>query len=624
MSDKVASYYAEMGFKVNRAQFQQAEAQMEKLRLLMLKLKTEFDKSFKFSPKVQFNSLNFQREIQKSMNQISRLVQFKVDRFQVDGSRLTSSLESAIRRAQHSVGSIKLKGIVERSSVSQSARSVVKQHEAGLAANGFQGGVGGLIAASRAGVAGVAGYTGYAGIQQLNDHIDNVENRVITTDQARMLLGQAVGGSDVRKTNALEYFKETTNKYGTNAEGGVRDFNSLLINQRMQGTSTRDALGNWRLIQERLAVAHLGTEQQQRLIRQLVQINSKGKVTQEDMSTIADSDSGLKPLLIQSVAKSRGLTGDVGAQYAKLQEKGLITWNDMIDALKLSSKQYARELEESSNSLRAERARTENTQFWSNMDRNSAELVDTLKARNEAEQKLLESTLPLQKLFTQLVEIPVIERVTSFTNGLADFAKWADAIRTGAKTSEQAIEDVKKNAPDVAKGYLDLHPGVKGISWLWENHPILKRVKDGAGSLYDQIMGPEWGTPGNRFTPDFQRYREMQNKYLQPINDFQMPNMINNPNIEPIRAPQFGQNPVVNTPDTQQMMQSLQQSYTSNSNNTTDARVYIEPGAIVINGTDLSVQDISRELESQMKSIAERVQYNTISETIVNYPSIGR
>ncbi|KTT53109.1 hypothetical protein SB11R_00170 [Pseudomonas oryzihabitans] len=615
----VASFFASLGIKVDQRSFAQADRMLKNIQSTMEGFK-KYQANLVIKPKISFNSLTLQRDIQKSMNQVAKLTQFKIDKFNIDASRLTSSLESAIRRAQHSAGSIKVRAIAERSPLSQSTRALVRQHEAGLAANGGAGGVGGFIAASRAGLLGVGSYVGYQGIQQINDQINGVQDRVIRTDTARMLLGQSVGGSETRKTNALDYYRQTTNKYGTDAEGGIRDFNSLLVNQRMAGTSTRDALRNWELIQERATFAHLGADQQQRFIRQLLQIQGKNQVTQEDLSTIADSDSGFKSTLIQSYAKTKGWSGnmqDWSVKYADDQKKGLVKWQDVVNALILSSQRYSREIEESSNSLRADAQRTANSKFWADMERNSEELTKTLEERNKAEQELYAAAVPLQQLFTKLVEIPVVERLTDFTKSLTGFADWYNKY--------QKLPEDKKTDAAIDVG--------ENVAWwvgkrLAKNNLIGTAVEnnwlgmgDGADWLQRFVLGPQQGEPGRRIVPDFKAYQPPKLNYQVPYGDFQMPAM-----LPPAMPPQFGSSPLQHYQQNNDnaVQQLMNQSYTNNNTNNNDYSIRIEPGAIVINGSDLSVQDISRELESQMKSIAERVQYNTISETIVNYPSIGR
>lgn len=623
----VSSYFATLGVKVDRQSFLNADKALQNIKKTLEGFK-KFKTDLTISPRIKFNELNLQRDIQKTFNRVGRLSEFKISRFNVDPSRLTSSLESAIRRAQHSAGNIRLKAVVDRSSVSQGTRALVRNHEAGNASNGLSGGVGGMIAAGRAGVAGIASYAGYNAIGQANQYVNDVQQRVIDTDQARMLVGQAVGGGQQQRQTGLDFYKDITNRYGIDARAGIRDFNSLMVNQRMAGATTAEAAKNWLLIQKRATFAHLDSDQQQRFVRQLIQIQGKGVVTQEDLSTIGDSDSGFKSTLIQAYAQKKGWTGnmqDWSAKYAADQKAGLVKWQDVIDALSLSARRYAKEIDESSNSLRADAQRTVNSKYWSDMERNSDTLTDTLKRRNDAEQKLIESAIPLQKMFTDLVEIPTIERMTSFTNGLADFATWANAIKTGTKTGDQAIDDVKKNAPELAKSYAENHPGIQGISWLWEHHPVLKRVKDGASSLYDQVMGPAPGTPGNRWVPDLKPYRELASQYGKSVNDFAIPNMINNPNLEPLRAPQFGSNPLIGLQADrgQELLQSMNQSYTNNSNNTSniDAPINIAPGAIVVNGANQSPAEIMDGIRGELNDFAFRFQQNQLTETMSAYPT---
>ncbi|WP_323149392.1 hypothetical protein [Pseudomonas oryzihabitans] len=615
---KIASFYSELNIKVNKAQLRQAEQAMQRLEAMMLKLKEQFGKSLVVMPKVQFNSLQFQKQIQKSLNQVSRLTEFKLDRFRIDNAQLNRSLQSAVQRAQFSANSIKIKAIVERSPLSQSMRATARQGQAIAEGNSGAGGVAGMVAASRAGLAGLAGYAGYSSIQALNGQINGVQDRVIRTDTARMLLGQSVGGSDERKSNAMDYYRRTTNKYGTDAEGGIRDFNSLLVNQRMAGTSTRDALRNWELIQQRATFAHLGADQQQRFIRQLLQIQGKNQVTQEDLSTIADSDSGFKSTLIESYAKGKGWGGnmqDWSIKYAKDQQKGLVKWADVVNALTLSAQRNAKAIEESSDSLRADAQRTANSKFWADMERNSEELTKTLEDRNKAEQELYAAAVPLQELFTRLVEIPLVEKMTSFTESLTGFAKWYDNYRKlpDAKQTDAAIEAGKDTATWLGKRLATN----SGPGWAIDNNIL------GAGDAWDSIkrfvMGPQQSEAGNRWVPDFKLYQPSALKYQEPINQFKMPDA-----LPPVMAPQFGQNPMVTTPDSARIMQQMTQSYSNNDNRQIDNSIRIESGAVQINGTNLNPDQLLEQMQSGIQDIARRTQSNALEDTRIQYPSIGR
>lgn len=626
MQNSAADFFATLKIRVDRQSFLQADKALQNIKTTLAGFK-RFKTDLTIAPRIKFNELNLQRDIQKTFNRVGRLSEFKISRFNVDPSRLTSSLESAIRRAQHSAGNIRLKAVVDRSSVSQGARAVAAQHSGGYLGTG---GVGGLVGAGRAGIAGLAGWTGYQSMEALNDRINRIQDRVITTDTSRMLVGQAVGGGQQQRQTGLDFYRNTTDRLGIDARAGIRDFNSLMVNQQMAGISTKEAAKNWLLIQKRATFAHLDSDQQQRFVRQLIQIQGKNQVSQEDLSTIADSDSGFKSTLIQSYAKNKGWGGnmaDWSVKYAADQKAGLVKWNDVVAALSLSAQRNAAAIEESSASLRADAQRTANSRYWSDMERNSNELTDTLKARNEAEQKLIESAIPLQKMFTSLVEIPVIEKMTEFTNGLSGFASWVDKFSKTPdnQKADLAITTAKDIAPKAADYYAENHPGIRGISWLYEHHPALKWLKDGASSVYDQVMGPQIGTPGNRWVPDLKPYRELASQYGKSVNDFAMPNMINNPNLEPLRAPQFGSNPLIGLQADrgQELLQSMNQSYTNNSNNTSniDAPINIAPGAIVVNGANQSPAEIMDGIRGELNDFAFRFQQNQLTETMSAYPT---
>lgn len=325
-SSLVSSFYASLGIKIDQRSFAAAERALKRMQETMAgfaKYKTDLT----ISPKIKFNTLNLQREAQRSLNQVSRLLEVKFTKFNLDPSQLSRSLNSAINRAQFSANSIKIRTIVERSPVSQAARRVAAE------GNGA-GGVAGLVAASRAGVAGLAGYAGYSGLQALNEQVNGIQGRVIRTDTARMLLGQAVGGSDIRKQNALEWYKKTTNRYGLDAENGVADFNTALTLQRGQGISTRDALKNYDSFLQRFTLRHLSSDQQKGSLRQITQILGRGTVQAEDLNSLVENgDPEIKNLIREAWAQRTNYKGqNVSKDYAAAQKKGTATSDDLLGA----------------------------------------------------------------------------------------------------------------------------------------------------------------------------------------------------------------------------------------------------------------------------------------------------
>lgn len=235
-------------------------------------------------------------------------------------------------------------------------------------------------------------------------------------------------------------------------------------------------------------------------------------------------------------------------------------------------------MEEASNSLRAEAQRTENSKFWSDMERNSDQLTKTLEDRNKAEQELYAAAVPLQQMFTKLVEIPVIEQLTSFTNGLTSIADWFN--KYNILPDNQKNDTLWQGAKDTASWLGERLAKNNAIGWAIDGNWL------GAGDAYNSaknyVLGQSFGSaPGYRIAPDYHPYQQS---------------------------------------DTLRQMQSLNNT----SNNQT--MLQIAPGAfsIEINAPGSDATSIAGELERQMQDITDRVLVNRLTDARFQYPSIGR
>lgn len=624
----VAEYYAKLGISLNQRQFRQADAALDRIYASMLKLKSEFSKSIAINPKIQFNSLQFQRSIQKSLNQVAKLTTFNIDKFSVDASRLTSSLESAIRRAQYSAGSIRIKGIVERSTVSQSARAVAHQSAGGTAAGGYAGtgGIGGLVGAGRAGIAGIASYAGYEAIQGLQNQMDQIQQNVGKFEQQRLQLGASVGGSAERRWNNAVALRNIADYTGTKAEDQIAGYTKFQKQAMQSGMGARQAID----LYTDMAVSTRGNGgDQQSIERQayaLQQVLGLGFLRNEELNQqLADSNPAIKKYIQKAYLDRVGFKGNdsqATEKFTKDLSKRLVLVQDVLKGYDLSARNAAPRVEELANSVEGAANRLDNVQWMENIRRSEGALTDAVRRRIAAEEALYKASIPLQEKFIELVKIPFVEKMTEFTNGLTGLVSWIDKFQKTPddQKAKVAVDTAKEVAPKAADYYVDNHPGIKGLEWLYDTHPVLKFAKDAVGSLYDRVMGPSWGDAGNRWTPDFlARYQRLNYSYGSAYNDFQMPSAL--PYTSPV---QFGSNPVVDTPASEAMNQVLSQSYNSHNTISNDNSIIISPGAIVIEGSNLSVEDMSRELESQIYDITRRVQQNDYANGMISYPNIGR
>lgn len=626
-AQSIAEYYARLGISVNKTQFRQADAALDRIYASMQKLKSEFSKGIAINPKLQFNSLQFQKSIQQALNKVSKLTTFNVDRFTVDGSRLTSSLQSAIRRAEYGAGSLRVKAIVERSTVSQGARAVANQaHGNAGVGTGLNGGVGGLVGAGRAGIAGLAAYSGYEAIQGLQNQMDQIQQNVGKYEQQRLQLGASVGGSAQRRQHNVEALNNIANYTGTRSEDQIAGYTKFQKQAMQSGMGARKAID----LYTDMAVSTRGNGgDQQSIERQayaLQQVLGLGFLRNEELNQqLADSNPAIKKYIQKAYLDRVGFKGNdsqATEKFTKDLSKRLVLVQDVLKGYDLSARNAAPRVEELANSVEGAANRLDNIEWMENIRRSEGPLTDAVRRRIAAEEALYKASIPLQDKFIELVKIPFVEKMTDFTNGLTGLVSWIDKFQKTPddQKAKLAVDTAKEIAPKAADYYVENHPGIKGLEWLYDTHPVLKFAKDTVGSLYDRVMGPSWGDAGNRWTPDFlARYQRLNYSYGTPYSDFTYPSAL--PYTNPV---QFGSNPVVDTPASEAMNQVLSQSYNSNNTISNDNSIIISPGAIVIEGSNLSVQDMSAELESQIYDISRRIQQNDYANGMINYPATGR
>lgn len=614
---KIASFYSELNIKINKAQLRQAEQAMQRLEAMMLKLKEQFGKSLVVMPKVQFNSLQFQRQIQKSLNQVSRLTEFRMEKFTIDNVKLNRSLSSAIKRAEWSAQSLKIKTVIERSPVSQAVRQVARSaHAAGMQpVEGNVAAGGAVLAAVPRWLAPAAlGYGAYRGTTALfNANAQQLSNR--------NLIANVVGTSpsarinQKRAENANEYVWNESNRLGLRATDQVQGYASMLAGGHAAGLKYAQSQDAWTQLNEHAVTLHLTNERMKGLSTAVIQMISKGKIQSEELfGQAAEHDPTFPALVAQANAEIRksGKTGQAAMIQLRADMKAGIVGTDVVlKALQIGSRNAQAALERSTSTSQAELNRTLNTRDRT-IDQASQQGLEegfqrALNAINTFAQDLQPAALSLVKSFGEAYK------------STSDFALWMRGIAKGNISPEKALATIKEKLPDAAKNYADYHPGIQGINWLFENHPSLKFAKDTFEGLYERIKGPEWGAVGNRIVPDFLPYQQSKLNYRAPYSEFQMPAAL--PWTPPV---QFGENPIVNTPSAADMVQQMTQSYASTDSRSYDNRITFEPGAFQIDATNMDINQLSSELESRMMEVSRRMQENSLSDTMLQYPQIGR
>ena len=444
---KISSFYSEFGFKINKSQLRQAEQAMQRLEAIMLKLKDQFGKNFVVMPKIKFNSLAFQRDIQKSLNQISRLTEFKMERFTIDTVKLNRSLAAAIKRAEWSAQSLKIKTVVERSPLSRAARQY-----AHAAAGETPSGGGAILAGVPRWLAPAAlGYGAYRATTGLfNQNATQISNRNLIDN---------VLGDPERGAKARGYYWQQANRLGIRASDNVQGYAATIAGASASGLSYAQGQAAWRQLTEHSVVNHLSNERQKGLTTAVVQMLSKGKIMSEELFGQAAEHSPTFPALVAQanaeITKS-GKTDAAAMQALRADMKAGRVGNEvLLRSLQIASRLAQPGLERSTHTSQAELNRVINTRD---------------RAIDEAGQGGLEQgfqrALNAVNTFAPDITPAATNLVKSFGEAygaVGDFSLWVRSIAKGYTSPEKALETLKDKAPGVASSYWENHPGLQGI-----------------------------------------------------------------------------------------------------------------------------------------------------------------
>lgn len=436
----------------------------------------------------------------------------------------------------------------------------------------------------RLGVGGIGAAVAGGAVLAVDRRLDQVQERVIDNDRNRILLGQSVGGSDARKTNAIAWYRDIADKYGTDAKGGITDFNTAITLQRGVGISTRQAIGNYDLFAQRFNLRHLQPHQQRGALRQITQIMGRGTVQQEDLNSLVENgDPEIKNLIKQAWAARTGYSGEnISKDYQAAQKKGQVLSEDLLGAYALSAKKYAKEVEESMNSVRAAAQRLQNDKFWNQFERDGKEIEDATKDRIAAERELEEALKPLKEAMNQ-AEIA--------TMGFA-----ASTLRAAAKFTGPAWESLF-----AGKGKDGSSPGY---------FPKLSNVISNSGNVLELIGNSKDLAPKDRLSLILDAFSEKAGSmtledWQKKISGYGTHNLPDT-NVQPLGN---------RNEDIPTLTDEMRTPKADKSQTTT-----ITIGDLYIESPATNAQDFGLDLQNQLKPLLE----NAWSEAQLNYTKTAR
>lgn len=348
----VASYFASLGFKVDKRELRQVDSHLKNIELKLKKFSQGLDKTLR----IKFNIDNFdvdQRKLNLSLGNAldlasSRLV-FQVDNFDINQARLNQQVANAANVASRSA----------RVNVNTNVRgdgmageSVRGRHVAAA------GGIGGLAARMYA-PALTLGLGGY-GLGALNRRNQEVVSAQLMTEA----VVQQSGGTQAQGAQSFNWLREQADRIGFNYLEAAPDFNKLLSGLTGAGMTVGQGQDVFQGFAELSRVNKLDKTSQNRLFRALSQVAGKDQLMSEELTgQIAEALPGGVSLFAEAYQRQTGgnLTGTEAIQaLRKAMENRQVKGNILIEASQVAAQKAAPGLSAAQKASQAEQQRFQN------------------------------------------------------------------------------------------------------------------------------------------------------------------------------------------------------------------------------------------------------------------------
>lgn len=398
---QIASYFASLGFRVDKKDLKQVDSSLKLMETKLKKFGKKVDKHLRIT--IDVNKFNVD---QKRLNSVlgnaldlaSNKITFEISRFSVNNR----NLQAAIMRASKAGGNISLaedraamlrhiqgRGVGNTTYVQRSLspeewnrregvkneewnrrrREIRADQEARLAARrarspqlgrsaAFGGGVGGGL--SRAYAPAIALGLGGYGLGALNRR----NQEVVSAQLMTQAVVQQAGGTQQQGVQSFDWLRGQANRIGFNYLEAAPDFNKLLSGLTGAGMTVGQGQQVFKGFAELSRVNKLDKTSQNRLFRALAQVAGKNQLMSEELTgQIAEALPGGTALFAQAYQRKIGgkLQGTEAIQALRdAMEKRLVKGDILTYAGQIASEKAAVGLPAASKASQAEQQRFQN------------------------------------------------------------------------------------------------------------------------------------------------------------------------------------------------------------------------------------------------------------------------
>ncbi|SIQ91442.1 hypothetical protein [Aquipseudomonas alcaligenes] len=481
----VASFFASLSFRTERASLKRVDRDLLAFEKKLAGFNKRITKSLTIEvpalkiKKFEFNTLSLQKETQKSLNLVGRLVQLPISNFYIDEAKLTKQVQGVVQRAANR-SRINVRSIQGSSGGSNpyypsspiaqgfgvpnipGSRSFLS----GVPSLGFPlaGGIAG-------GVAGAALGLGVAGGQAVLNNRDTTQAREVQLTQ----LNAAANTTDVSARLAnRERFFNLNNELGANASANIDSYSKLLKQLQATGLDNNTAFSAYANLLKGIKGTGGNDFQLGNAAYALQQTAGLGYLRGEELNQqFGDAFPSFKKYIQEVYAES---TGNTGAEaFNKALSNRQVTLDLVFKALERAAQDVTPRLKEYSSTLESERNRLANLRLAEEIERASVgPVADAGKALAKSQMELFTATAPLRQAFDQLTASS-LNAGASFTSFLAKIA--GDNLRgVDSRSISRNVESIAPAAVGGLLGPAGLLAGATASGYSFFTRPELPQV----------------------------------------------------------------------------------------------------------------------------------------------------
>lgn len=600
---QVASYFASIGFSLNKQSVKAVENQMRQVERAFTGFSQRMSKILEIQipalkvKKFTFDTLSLQRGAQTELNRIGRLIELPVSKLKLDEARIQNQFQNVFQRAANA-SRLNIRTIAGTGGGGNAYDGVGAKNFSGVTSplNALPIGVPSLAAGGALAALTMA-------VNSLSERMMATQARVSGNQQFGNVLEQAGGKDPASREFVKTEYLRISDKYGTTVDNeSAKDFRTFVMAQMARGMTARQSTGLFETQQAAFRGAGMSREEIRRTGLQLQQVRAKTQGDREDLNTFSEA----APLLVEPIRRSwaernKYKGNNLERDFRASTTEGNLKAVDFENGIQLFVRENAAAIQRQSDSIDAAATRLASRQFvqQQGLDQNP-ELIGSINERIKSEMALNEAMKPLRETAIK-VDTALNKLASSFLNNV--FGQ--------GQSTQEAGQRVEMLSPD--KAAIDPF-ALTGATIT----PNAQPVADPLDAFYKRLFGksPQVPTVAQMTTPAWSELKEHSFKMpaMPALPDFGKMEL-EMPSLPAMQGPRSKEIPRYR-PEGMPELETGKTEYT----NTLTTTVTVSPGAFVINTQVQDADSLAVELSPHIRDMFNQHLGDAMSGVMVQFP----